>query len=127
LLPDGKIKVYNTQRDNSRTGPADGINGYAYNPDPSVPAKLKVHFDVAPVDAPCTVPLLARPFHCKMGHCNARSAMVRCHVPCDDCGICVDWVVAIGPQDYPGQVDCAPCYEWAVVSDETTVRHWKWW
>lgn len=52
LRSDGKISVFNQQRDGSATGPRGNITGYAYNPDPNVAAKLKVHFDVAPIDGP---------------------------------------------------------------------------
>lgn len=52
LRSDGKISVFNQQRDGSATGPRSNITGYAYAPNPNVPAKLKVHFDVAPIDGP---------------------------------------------------------------------------
>ena len=39
----------------TRPSPRFPRAGYAYAPDPKVPAKLKVHFSVAPVDAPCTL------------------------------------------------------------------------
>ena len=35
----------------SATGPIHDITGYAYIPNPSEDSKLKVHFDVSPVDA----------------------------------------------------------------------------
>ncbi|EGD83177.1 hypothetical protein PTSG_03808 [Salpingoeca rosetta] len=52
LRSDGKISVFNQQRTGSATGPPGNIKGYAYAPNPSIPAKLKVHFDVAPIDGP---------------------------------------------------------------------------
>eukprot|EP00730_Choanoeca_flexa_P010279 TRINITY_DN17353_c0_g1_i1.p1 TRINITY_DN17353_c0_g1~~TRINITY_DN17353_c0_g1_i1.p1 ORF type:complete len:192 (+),score=44.15 TRINITY_DN17353_c0_g1_i1:25-600(+) len=77
---DGKVKVYNSQRDKSPTGPKDDINGYAYVPDASTPAKLKVHFDVAPVDADYWVVAI--------GPRNTTSAV---------CSPCYDWAVVSDP------------------------------
>merc|ERR1712146_433675 len=50
LRDDGKVSVHNQERYASPTGDARGILGYAYAPNASEPAKLKVHFDVNPVD-----------------------------------------------------------------------------
>eukprot|EP01147_Barroeca_monosierra_P001674 gene1674-4799_t len=52
LRSDGKVSVFNQQTVGGAQGPRGNITGYAYIPDPKVPAKLKVHFSVAPVDAP---------------------------------------------------------------------------
>eukprot|EP00045_Choanoeca_perplexa_P001247 m.18549 g.18549 ORF g.18549 m.18549 type:complete len:191 (+) comp10827_c0_seq1:143-715(+) len=80
LRSDGKVKVANSQRDKSPTGPADDILGYAYAPDATVPAKLKVHFDVAPVDADYWV--------VAVGPRTTSSAV---------CEPCYDWAVVSDP------------------------------
>jgi apolipoprotein D and lipocalin family protein len=53
LRKDGKIGVLNSQRIKTPSGELKQIIGYAYTPDPKVPGKLRVHFDVAPVDGSC--------------------------------------------------------------------------
>ena len=84
-------------------------SGYAYLPDPKVPAKLKVHFDVAPVDGPCA----------------SLAPLPRVSPALEDCSFLTfpcpppqpsDWVVAVGPRTF-ADPECAPCYDWAVVSD----------
>lgn len=42
---DGTLSVYNAERKDSPSGPVKDIKGYAYIPDPKVPAKLKVFLD----------------------------------------------------------------------------------
>jgi len=74
------VSVFNTENVNGFDGPVSNITGYAYIPDKKVAAKLKVHFDVAPVDADY-------------------------------------WVVAVGPRTTMIR-ECAPCYDWAIVTDE---------
>ncbi|EDO36993.1 predicted protein [Nematostella vectensis] len=50
LRKDGKIGVVNSNRDKKPDGELKQITGYAYQPDPEVPGKLKVHFDTVPVE-----------------------------------------------------------------------------
>eukprot|EP01138_Halocafeteria_seosinensis_P012780 gb/GECG01013056.1/.p1 GENE.gb/GECG01013056.1/~~gb/GECG01013056.1/.p1 ORF type:complete len:219 (+),score=16.23 gb/GECG01013056.1/:1-657(+) len=53
LFSNGSVSVYNAQRDNGPHGPLNSIRGYAYQPDSSEPAKLKVVlFGGAPFPAP---------------------------------------------------------------------------
>lgn len=47
---DGTLSVLNVERKDSPSGQVKDIKGYAYIPDPKVPAKLKVHLDGAPID-----------------------------------------------------------------------------
>jgi hypothetical protein len=88
-------------------------SGYAYAPDPKVPAKLKVHFSVAPVDAPCTF----RP----VCHFAIHELSMRLGLITVSSLIKLDWVVAIGPKTTTNDPECAPCYDWAVVSDSLKV------
>ena len=50
LLDDGRVRVKNQGFKGSFSGELSSITGYATNPDPNEPAKLKVKFDPFPVN-----------------------------------------------------------------------------
>ena len=127
------------------------LYSWATRPDTTVDAKLKVHFfGFVTADcklALCPLPSIHACLTPRRCVPNSSSQLALCPVPsihtctrtyvrvcallllsaclCNpwrpSCSTSADWIVDIGPQTYTGQPGCAPCYEYAVVTDPTLI------